>query len=155
MQSEDSGIGIGEVATNESDRLTASERVEEIPVYNSQGERLGSVYNMIIDKNVTRGQVVYAIVSFGGFLGIGEVYHPLPWEKLTYDTRQTGYIVDVERTQLKHAPSFGPGDLPNWSDTELPPTSCRILCERNSWLWPGSARAGRRGWRIRRLRQPQ
>src|SRR5689334_4972747 len=104
MQSEDTGIGIGEVASNETDRLTTSDSVEGIPVYSSQGERLGSVYNMVIDKGV--GQVVYAIVSFGGFLGIGEMYYPLPWEKLTYDTRQTGYIVDIERGQLQNAPSF-------------------------------------------------
>ena len=51
-------------------------------------------------------------MSFGGFLGIGESYHPLPWKVLTYDTRQGGYVVDLDRSRLEAAPS----DMPNWSD---------------------------------------
>jgi hypothetical protein len=55
-------------------------------------------------------------MSFGGFLGIGESYHPLPWKTLTYDTRLGGYVVDVDRSRLEGAPSYRSSDVPNWSD---------------------------------------
>jgi hypothetical protein len=54
-------------------------------------------------------------MSFGGFLGIGERYHPLPWDKLTYDTALGGYVVDVTREQLEGAPSYARDEMP-WSD---------------------------------------
>ena len=81
------------VAVDETDRLIASDKVEGTAVYNRAGESLGSVYTVMIDKY--SGQVAYAVMSFGGFLGIGERYHPLPWKALTYDTRLGGYVVDV------------------------------------------------------------
>src|SRR3546814_13916098 len=70
--------------TDETNRLIASNKVEGTAVYNRQGERLGSVYNFMVNKR--EGTVEYAVMSFGGFLGIGESYHPLPWKVLTYDT---------------------------------------------------------------------
>jgi uncharacterized protein YrrD len=66
----------GTVATDETDRLISSDKVVGTAVYNRQGEHLGSVYNLMIDKH--SGQVAYAVMSFGGFLGMGESYHPLP-----------------------------------------------------------------------------
>ncbi len=65
------------VNADETDRLIASDKVEGTAVYNRAGERLGSVRNVMIDK--FSGQVAYAVMSFGGFLGVGERYHPLPW----------------------------------------------------------------------------
>ncbi|WP_241671487.1 PRC-barrel domain-containing protein [Dankookia rubra] len=76
----------------------ASDKVEGTAVYDRNGSRLGSVYNVMIDKY--SGQVAYAAMSFGGFLGIGERYHPLPWRMLTYDTGLGGYVVDVSREKL-------------------------------------------------------
>src|SRR5207342_3019656 len=70
--------------TEETNRLIASDQVEGTAVYNTQAERLGSVYNFMVDKR--SGQVEYAVMSFGGFLGMGDSYHPLPWKTLTYDT---------------------------------------------------------------------
>ena len=102
-----------DVATDETGRLIASNKVEGTAVYNRQGERLGSVYNFMVDK--VSGQVAYAVMSFGGFLGIGDSYHPLPWKNLTYDTRQGGYVVDLDRSQLEGAPPYGAGEDP-WAD---------------------------------------
>ena len=68
----------------------------------------------MIDKRT--GQVEYAIMSFSGFLGIGESYHPLPWRTLTYDTGLGGYVVDVDRTRLDMAPRYTSSSLPDWSD---------------------------------------
>jgi hypothetical protein len=102
------------VATDETDRLIASNKVEGTAVYNRQNERLGSVYNFMVDKR--SGQVEYAVMSFGGFLGIGDSYHPLPWKSLTYDTSQGGYVVDLDKNRLQGAPSYSSSDVPDWSD---------------------------------------
>ena len=104
MQSTMTGTEAGPVATDETDRLIASNKVEGTAVYNRQGERLGEVYNFMVDKY--SGQVAYAVMSFGGFLGIGENYHPLPWRVLDYDTRMGGYVVDLDKEKLRGAPSF-------------------------------------------------
>ena len=68
----------------------------------------------MIDKHT--GQVAYAVMSFGGFLGMGESYHPLPWRVLTYDTRQGGYVVDLDRSRLGEAPSYTSSTPPNGPD---------------------------------------
>ena len=106
--------GSQSVATEETHSLIASDKVEGTAVYNRGGEKLGSIYTLMIDK--TSGKVAYAVMSFGGFLGIGDRYHPLPWEVLTYDTRQGGYVVDLDRSMLEGAPTYGTSETPNWSD---------------------------------------
>jgi hypothetical protein len=68
------------------------------------------VLNFMVDKYT--GQVAYAVMSFGGFLGLGESYHPLPWKALTYDTRLGGYVVDLDKDQLADAPRHGAEDDP-------------------------------------------
>jgi hypothetical protein len=107
MQLDPTGEG---VAIDETRRLIASNKVEGTAVYNSAGEHLGSVYNFMVDKFT--GQVAYAVMSFGGFLGLGESYHPLPWKALTYDTRLGGYVVDLDRDRLEGAPRYGAEDDP-------------------------------------------
>ncbi len=104
--------GSGSVATDETDRLIASNKVEGTAVYNRQGERMGSVYNFMVDKR--SGQVAYAVMSFGGFLGMGDSYHPLPWSALTYDTKLGGYVVDLDKERLKGAPSYTGSESPTW-----------------------------------------
>jgi sporulation protein YlmC with PRC-barrel domain len=101
------------IAISETDRLIASDKVEGTAVYNIQGERLGSVYNLMVDK--LTGQVAYAVMSFGGFLGIGERYHPIPWSKLTYDTPMGGFVIDIDRATLERAPSYSLEETP-WAD---------------------------------------
>lgn len=104
----------GSVATDETGDLIASNKVEGTAVYNRQGERLGDVYNFMVDKR--SGQVAYAVMSFGGFLGMGESYHPLPWKALTYDTGMGGYVVDIDTDRLRGAPSYSASESPDWSD---------------------------------------
>ncbi len=106
------GGGNGGIAVNETDRLLASDKAEGTAVYDRQGDRLGSVHNVMIDKY--SGQVAYAVMSFGGFLGIRERYHPLPWRMLTYDTGLGGYVVDVTRERLESGPTHGRDEAP-WS----------------------------------------
>ena len=68
----------------------------------------------MIDKK--SGQIAYAIMSFGGFLGIGERYHPLPWRALKYDTRIGGYVVGMTKSQLEGAPNYASNATPDWND---------------------------------------
>jgi hypothetical protein len=105
----------GTISIGESNRLIASDKVEDTIVYDRQGNRLGTVQNVMIDK--VSGQVAYATMSFGGFLGIGERYHPLPWSMLTYDTSLGGYVVDVSREQLEGAPTYGRDEAP-WDNPD-------------------------------------
>jgi hypothetical protein len=67
----------------------------------------------MIDKR--SGKVVYAIMSFGGFLGMGGEYHPLPWEALHYDELMEGYVVNVAKEKLKDGPAYGLSETPGWS----------------------------------------
>jgi hypothetical protein len=107
----------GSVATDETNRLIASDKVEGTAVYDRAGDRLGEVYNFMVDKY--SGQVAYAVMSFGGFLGIGEKYHPLPWKVLTYDTDLGGYVVDLAKETLQGAPTFGRDETPDWGNRDL------------------------------------
>jgi hypothetical protein len=106
--------GTGSAATDETHQLIASTKVEGTAVYNRQGERLGTVASFMVDKR--SGQVAYAVMSFGGFLGLGQSCHPLPWHVLTYDTGRGGYVVDLDKERLSAAPRFMEGDSPNWGD---------------------------------------
>lgn len=99
-----------DIATDETATLIASNKVEGTAVYNREGERLGSVYNFMVDK--VSGNVQYAVLSFGGFLGLGQDYYPLPWSMLTYDTDKGGYVVDLDKQQLENAPRYAKGDEP-------------------------------------------
>ncbi|GAA3274930.1 PRC-barrel domain-containing protein [Sphingomonas yabuuchiae] len=100
------------VANDETDRLIASNKVEGTAVYDRQGNKLGSVYNFMVDKRA--GKVEYAVMSFGGFLGMGNDYHPLPWDQLTYDTDQGGYVVNLTKEQLEGAPRYSSGNEPTF-----------------------------------------
>jgi len=103
-----------DASRSETRNLIAASKVEGTAVYNRQGESLGSVYDVMIDKR--SGGVAYAVMSFGGFLGIGQGYHPVPWDMLDYDERQGGYVVDLNKEVLEKAPSYAQGQEPNWAD---------------------------------------
>lgn len=101
-----------DIPIDETDRLIASNKVEGTAVYNRQDERLGSIYNFMVDKR--SGKVEYAVLSFGGLFGVGSDYYPLPWEVLTYDTRQGGYVVDLDKSVLEKAPHYRAGEEPTY-----------------------------------------
>ncbi len=91
--------------------LIASDKVDGTAVYGAKGERIGSIKRIILEKR--GGRVAYAVLSFGGFLGIGDDYYPLPWEKLTYDESLDGYRIDLTREQIEGAPRLADDDG-NW-----------------------------------------
>jgi hypothetical protein len=101
------------IATDETEELISSNKVEGTAVYNREGERLGTVSSLMVNKFT--GQVVYTIMSFGGFLGIGQRCHPLPWKVLTYDTKLGGYVIDLNKDTLQNAPSYAMNEVPTWT----------------------------------------
>ena len=98
----------------ETANLIGSDKVQGTPVYRSNGERVGTIERVMIDK--LSGKVAYAVMSFGGFMGIGEDYYPLPWSLLAYNERLDGYEVNVSEQQLKGAPKYSKHDTWDWSD---------------------------------------
>lgn len=90
-------------------RLILASRVEHTPVFNREGENIGHIADLSIDRVV--GEVVYAIMSFGGFLGIGRRFHPLPWSLLTYAPDQGGYVVSLDKQVLADAPHYDGDEL--------------------------------------------
>ena len=94
--------------------LIGADKVDGTAVYDTAGERLGEIHDVMIDK--LSGRVAYAVLSFGGFLGLGEKYHPLPWNALKYDTSLGGYVVNLSREQLEGSPAYDDDDEPAWGD---------------------------------------
>ena len=84
--------------------MISSEQVEGTAVYDAKGDKVGEIDHLMIDK--VSGQVRYAVMSFGGFLGLGHSHYPLPWGALKYDTGVDGYRADVSEQMLKNAPEF-------------------------------------------------
>ena len=99
---------------DETASLISAGKVIGTSVYNTHGDLLGEIHDVMLDKR--SGKIAYAVMSFGGFLGIGERYHPLPWATLKYDTRLGGYVVGVPIEQLKGAPTYAATETPAWGD---------------------------------------
>jgi sporulation protein YlmC with PRC-barrel domain len=97
----------------ETASLIASNKVEGTAVYGIDGDKLGSIYNFMVDKRL--GQVEYAVLQFGGMLGLGSDFYPLPWEVLEYDEDQGGYVVELTKDQLKEAPHFAANEEPEFT----------------------------------------
>jgi PRC-barrel domain len=94
--------------------LIESDRVEGTTVYDPSGNSIGSIKRLMIEK--ISGKVAYAVMSFGGFLGLGEEEHAIPWNKLEYDTSLGGYRTDITEQQLRGAPTFYRNRDYDWTD---------------------------------------
>ena len=105
----------GTAQTKLTHDLIESDRVEGTNVYRSDGTKIGSIERVMIGKG--DGRVAYAVLGFGGFLGIGDDHYPLPWQSLKYDTSLGGYITGVTAAQLEGAPKYGNDNAWNWGDT--------------------------------------
>jgi sporulation protein YlmC with PRC-barrel domain len=96
-----------------SGALISSDKVEGTKVYNTAGETLGSIDALMIDKQ--SGKVQYAVLEFGGFLGMNTDRYPLPWNLLKYDTNQDGYVVPMDKARLKDAPRYPQNAVPPYT----------------------------------------
>jgi PRC-barrel domain len=93
--------------------LIASDKVEGTTVYGADQSKIGSIQRVMLDK--ISGKVAYAVMSFGGFMGIGEDYYPVPWSMLKYDTNLGGYRVNLTKEQLDRAPKYTKSTDWNWT----------------------------------------
>jgi hypothetical protein len=94
--------------------LIESDRVEGTYVYDPNGNNIGTIKRLMIEK--ISGKVAYAVMSFGGFLGMGADEHTIPWDKLNYDTSLGGYRTDITEEQLREAPTFYRDRNYDWAD---------------------------------------
>lgn len=97
--------------TTASGHTTAirASRIIGSAVYNTQGEEIGKIEDVMLDK--TSNSVMYGVIGFGGFLGMGEKYHPIPWSSLNYYKDKGGYVVPYTKDQLKQAPAHSLSEL--------------------------------------------
>jgi sporulation protein YlmC with PRC-barrel domain len=114
MASRTTDLGTGR-GTSEFRRILSAGTLEGDRIRNSAGEDLGKLEDIMID--VTSGRVAYAVLSFGGFLGIGNKLFAIPWQTLKLDEVNHEFILDVDRNTLENAPGF---DKDNWPDMADP-----------------------------------
>src|SRR5438270_6090017 len=103
-----------DTSTRQSHSLIASDRVEGTPVRRSDGGKIGTIERLMIDK--ISGNIAYAVLSFGGFLGMGQKHLPIPWARLKYDRTLGAYQVDLTEEELAQAPTFVADEDFDWGD---------------------------------------
>jgi len=100
------------MAERETGNLIGSDKVEGTAVYGADQEKIGSIERVMIDK--VSGKVAYAVLSYGGFLGIGDDHYPTPWSSLTYDTNLGGYRTNITTDRLDKAPRYASENDWSW-----------------------------------------
>jgi PRC-barrel domain len=105
-----------DVEADETFRLISSDKVNGTDVRRSDGERIGSIDHLMIDKK--SGHVEYAVMTFGGFLGLGESRRAIPWEALHYNESLDGYELNIADDKLRDSPAFQDDDNFDWNDPD-------------------------------------
>jgi sporulation protein YlmC with PRC-barrel domain len=97
--------------TTSSGHTTAilASKVKGTAVYNNSGDKIGTVEDVVLDKQ--SNQIMFAALGFGGVLGLGEKYYPVPWSMLDYDENKGGYVVPLSKDRLENAPAYELKDL--------------------------------------------
>jgi hypothetical protein len=108
------GETMTDATTSKPHSLIASDRVEGTAVRRPDGSKIGSIERLMIDK--LSGKVAYAVLSFGGFLGMGEKHAPIPWDRLTYDPALEAYRVNLSDEEITCAPTHAAGGDFDWGD---------------------------------------
>lgn len=85
-------------------------------VRNSQGEHLGKIHDLVL--NFDKGDIAYVVVSSGGLLGMGDTLHAVPWKALSLNGQANGFILNIDQTAWKKAPTFKENDWPEVGDRE-------------------------------------
>src|ERR1700760_4892306 len=97
-------------ASGHTSAILAS-KVKGTSVYNESGDKIGTVEDIVLDKQ--SNQILFAALGFGGILGMGEKYYPVPWSLLDYDEDKGDYVAPLNKTLLESAPSYSLKDLTN------------------------------------------
>lgn len=92
------------ISRQDDHHLIASNRVEGTAVYDRDGDKLGTIRNFMVDK--VSGRAEFAVMEFGGLFGLGTDFYPIPWAMLTYSVDRGGYVVDIDKRRLEHAPRY-------------------------------------------------
>jgi hypothetical protein len=99
--------------SRETVSLIGSDKVEGTAVFGADQKKIGNLERVMIDK--ISGKVAYAVISFGGFLGVGEDYYPVPWSTLKYDTNLGGYLIGLTKDKLERAPKYNKATSWSWN----------------------------------------
>lgn len=110
----------------------AADTLEGDTVVNSQDEKLGEITDIMID--VQSGQVAYAVLSCGGFMGIGDKLFAIPWGALTLDADQKQFILDIDKERLKAAPGFDKDHWPSMADSRWANEVHDYYGQRKYWI---------------------
>jgi len=84
--------------------LLSSEDLESTPVFGGNGEKIGTIDHLMVHRE--SGQVIYAVVTFGGFLGLAQSHYPVPWHALKYSYEKKGYLTNIDEKSVRDAPEF-------------------------------------------------
>ena len=95
-------------ASGHTSAILAS-KVKGTTVYNESGDKIGTVEDIVLDKQ--SNQILFAALGFGGLLGVGEKYYPVPWALLDYDEDRGGYVAPLNKDLLENAPAYSLKDL--------------------------------------------
>ena len=95
-------------------RVLSASTLDDDDIYNLKGQKLGSIKEIMLDINT--GRVCYVVLSFGGFLSMGEKLFAVPWSALTVDTENKRLLLDTNEERLKEAPGFDKDNWPNMAD---------------------------------------
>jgi sporulation protein YlmC with PRC-barrel domain len=111
----DETVNIGTLAPGRlGPMLLSASTISGDDVYNPQGDKLGSIKDLMMD--IHSGRVCYAVLSFGGFLSLGEKLFAVPWSALAVDTENKRLLLDTNEERLKEAPGFDKDNWPNMAD---------------------------------------
>jgi sporulation protein YlmC with PRC-barrel domain len=104
---------MGNLTGTQTSKLIGASKVTGAALHNVKGEKVGSVHDLMIDTS--SGTIAYAIISFGGFFGLGGDYYPLPWKALKYDMGLGGYVTEITAPQLEGAPTHPRDENFDWT----------------------------------------
>ena len=112
--------------------ILAADTLTGDKVVNRRNEDLGTIEHLMID--VERGRVAYAVLSFGGFLGLGDKFFAIPWSALKVDTAEEQLILDVDKNLLERAPGFDKAHWPNMADRAWGAEVCGYYGAKPYWI---------------------
>lgn len=129
-------VGGREPSEGPGPEIMAADTLEGDDVVNAQGEDLGKIKDIMID--VPSGRVAYAVLSSGGFLGMGDKLYAIPWSALTLDAEHKCFILDVDKDRLKNAPGFDKDHWPSMADPTWASEVHSYYGQKNYWVPPST-----------------
>lgn len=123
---------MGRATAHPSHQCISSEDVNGTTVFGPDGTSIGEIDHLIIDK--LSGRVAYAVMSFGGFMGLEHSHYPIPWNALSYDKALDGFRTAITEQQLKDAPEFSDD---SWQDRDWETRTHRHYGAQTYWMETG------------------